>query len=359
MNYRSYGYHCSGHVTKPRNSSFNIKGLELEISDFDSGWLLDELVEENILTVPDNERTEKEFDIAVENDGSVFKELIFKASSNRTLLKGVRKLSNKLHGNIDNGRGTSCHIHYNNRYLDNIGLDSLDVTKSAEFLAPILFKISGRSSGTVSDWCKSVIRHSVKIDDVDLLKRCKPVDDIDSIDYARYRIINVNPMNTTELRIFSNYYAFDYDYIKMYLETADFILDLAQVMKNKSYEEEYNNIIEMCKNFFGKRKYKNIWDRHGLDIFFKSKKERKLITLENKKQYILNMFNAFSNGVYMNELNRQMELIRILRSINARYSLPDIRINLSRDGVNEELILEQIIQDINREFIRVESEEDE
>lgn len=358
MEYSTYGYHCSGHVTKPRRTDGNIKGLELEISDFDSGYLLDELIEENILTVPSNEDEPKEYTIAVENDGSVYKELIFKASCNRTLLEGVKVLSEKLNGRIDNGRGTSCHIHFNNRYLDNINVSKLDITKSAEFLAPILFEISGRSFSTMEDWCNSIIRYHVEIDDMDLHKRCRPVDNIDYPDTGRYRIINVNPMNTTELRIFSNYYEFDYDYIKMYLETSDFIIELAKYMKDKSYENEYDNIIKMTKEFFSKRKYKKIWNKHHLEMFFKSRKERRLIELEKKKEFILNTFENFSSIDFSNELNRQMEFLRVLRNISSRYSLPNIRFNL-KDRINEEPILVQILDNIDSEYNRINSLEDE
>ena len=358
MNYSTYGYHCSSHVTKPRRTDGNIKGLELEISDFDSGYLLDELIEENILTVPYNEDEPKKFTIAVENDGSVYKELIFKASCNRTLLEGVKVLSNKLNGRIDNGRGTSCHIHLNNRYLNNINVSRLDITKSAEFLAPILFKISGRSFSTMEDWCDSTIKYDVEINDMDLHKRCKAVDDIDCLDTARYRIVNVNPMNTTELRIFSNYYEFNYDYIKMYLESCDFIIELAKYMKDKSYENEYDNIIKMTKDFFNKRKYKKIWNKHHLEMFFKSRKERRLMELEKKKEYILNTFDNFSSINFSSDLNRQMEFLRVLRNISSRFSLPNIRFNLT-DGINEEPILVQILDNINSEYNRIEALEDE
>lgn len=349
MDYRTYGYHCSGHFTQPRRSSGNIKGLELEISDYDCGDLLDELIEENILTVPSNETEDKEFYIAVEDDGSVFKELIFKASCNSTLLKGVKKLSEELHGKIHNGSGTSCHIHINNRYLDSKGISQLDLTKSAEFLAPILYSISGRSSTSMRDWANSIIRHEINIDNVDLFERCKHVDRIDCLDYERYRIVNVNPCNTTEIRIFSNRYGFDYDYIKMYLETTDFIMDIAEYMNGKNYVEEYDKLIEMCKLFFGKRKYKKIRERHNLDIYFLNEIERRLKTLEMKKEYILDYFDKFQNMHFIDNLNRHMELLRMLRNINHRYPLENVKFMIKNE-IDEENILIQLINNIEKEF---------
>ena len=349
MDYKTYGYHCSGHFTSPRRSSGNIKGLELEISDYDCGDLLDELIEKNVLTVPSNEREDKEYYIAVEDDGSVFKELIFKASCNNTLLKGVRKLSEELHGKIHNGSGTSCHIHINNEYLDAKGITQLDLTKSAEFLAPILYNISGRSSTSMRDWANSIIRHKIDINNVDLFERSKHVDRIDCLDYERYRIVNVNPDYTTELRIFSNKYGFDYDYIKMYLETTDFIMDIAEYMHNKNYVEEYDELIEMCKDFFGKRKYKKIRERHNLDLFFLNEMERRIKTLEMKKEYILNYFDKFQNMQFINDLNRNMELLRMLRNVNQKYPLKNVKFMIKNE-IDEENILVQLINEIDKEF---------
>ena len=53
-----------------------------------------------------------------------------------------------------------------------------------------------------------------------------------------------------------------------------------------------------------------------------------------------------------------MEFLRVLRNISSRFSLPNIRFNLT-DGINEEPILVQILDNINSEYNRIEALEDE
>ena len=332
MDYEVYDYHCSKHVTKPRKTSANIKGVELEISDYDSGWLLDELVEEGILTVPETEYKENknEYTIAVEDDGSVYKELIFKASCNATILKGVKALETKLHDNICNNHSTSCHIHINNAYLKEHDIDRLDIVKCAEFMAPILFKISGRDSNSLNSWAGSIL--SCSIDDYDLMKRARKVDNIDDPHCGRYSIVNCGPMNTTEIRIFSNYYNFDYRYIKMYLETVDFIIETAEFMHNKLYSENYDELINKMKEFFGKRRFKEITTKHSIKGFFVGEKERRILNLESEIKYIRDELKRVKERT---DVDKGILLLRMLRDYNNRFRLPKVRFNLLNIDLNE------------------------
>ena len=359
--YRTYEYHSSGHVTTPKRSCGNIKGLELEISDEDSGYLLDELIDDNILTVPHNEGDKKDYTIAIENDGSVYKELVFKASCNRTLLKGVKKLEEKLNGNIYNGHGTSCHIHMNKKYIESLGLTKTDIVKASEFLAPILYDISGRDEPSLH-WCKSRIRNRISINDDDLFKRAKIIDEINFEEierYERYRIINLCPRNTIELRIFSNYYCFDYNYIKLYIETCDYLITLAEYMKGKKYVEEYDKIIEMTKNFFTRRNTKWVSIKHDLELYFLPLNQKELkqmkIQLNHFKEQMTNIKNRITNEE--NNYENMKILLRGLRNYNGRYGLPKIKFNLRNFDIDE--IINNTIENLENNIKQLEKEIEE
>ena len=258
MIYRTYEYHSSKRVTTPRKSKANIKGMELEIGNENNtpevNEKLDELIEENIIKCPENEDIDSNFPytIAIENDSSVFKELVLKASCNNTLLQGVKMLERELSNIVENDHGTSCHIHLNNEYLKTLGLNSNDITKTAEFIAPILFEISGRDINSLH-WCSSILTNC-DIEDFNLYARAQNIDNLEHIRDQRYAIVNKggNFTKTTELRIFSNYYNFNYNYIKLYLDMADFIIEIANKMKNKKYEEEYEKLIKDIEKDFMK-----------------------------------------------------------------------------------------------------------
>lgn len=347
MDYSTYGYHDSKHITKPRKSSGNIKGIELEISDYDSGYLLDELIAEDILTAPSNEHRDKEYTISIEDDGSVYKELIFKASCNSTLLKGVKKLSERLHGNITNGHGTSCHIHINNAYFQALGLTRKDIVKSAEFLAPILYRISGRDESSYFDWAPSAIH--TNIEDTDLFKRVNPIETSLTTNNGKYSLVNTGPFHTTEIRIFSNYYNFDYDYIKMYLETVDFIIELAKFMKGKSYIDEYDKIFQLTKNFFEKRRYTRIYVEQSLGDFFLNEEERKKQRLEQKLRFFKEKMRELKGMWSTNNNENCIILLRTLRRFDETYGLDcDIKFNINE--INLEEIENKILEKIENEF---------
>lgn len=362
MQFRTYGYHSSKHVTKPRNTNFNIKGVELEIDDYDCGHILDELIEDNIITVPSNERESNNgIVIACEDDGSVYKELVFKATSNRRILEGV-KLLEPLHDYISNGTGTSCHIHMNRRYIEKRGLSSYDIVKSAEFIAPILYKISGRSYNSYEEWGRSIFEYTLEIQSDDLYRRAQLIEnkggDINSYD-ARYRIINLNPLNTIELRIFSNYYGFDYEYIKMYLETVDFIIDLAEFMVNKDYVLNYEEAIKFTEEFFSKRKYKYIFEKHDLGIFFISLEEKKLRRLNEQLQYLRDNIEFIKQDIErLNNKDKAIRLLRFLRNYNTRYRLPKFEIDVTKvDYILLESIKQVLENQIEEEIESIEIEE--
>lgn len=365
-----FRYHSSRMVTKPRNCDFNIKGLELEIYSRDEDVynsvddVLYDLIQMNVLTNPNNIDEEKEHHIAIEQDGSVDSELIFRASGNKKLLEGVKVLHNYLHEVCDNTKSTSCHIHINRKYLAKRDIYSWDIIRATEVLYPILFKISGRSNDSAYDWARSYLStyYGVDYNGYDsIFKRCKKVDYIDIDEYLdeceneRYFAINTNPFDTIELRLFSNYYNFDYNYIKLYLETVDFIIELADYMKNKNYEEEYDNVMEKIKDFFSKRNYKFAWNSHSLYKFFMTKEEIRELNLKQnlqtvkrnlegiKKEYLILHESEFTKEyVNQRESNLLMRIIRNLRNFENNVG----EIPLVRFRTTENII--DIINNINK-----------
>ena len=122
----TFGYHsCSANdLLRPRSTDGNIKGIELEISDSSVRDILQDLINENYVIDESNRSSagSRDYTIIAEDDGSVWVELVFKACNNRTLLQGVKMLSEAFHGEVENNNETSCHIHLNNRHLSARGI---------------------------------------------------------------------------------------------------------------------------------------------------------------------------------------------------------------------------------------------
>ena len=353
MRHRNYGYHCSEHVIEPRKTTANIKGVELEISDYDCGEILDDMIERNLLTVPSNESEKKEYTIAIENDSSVYKELIIKACCNDTLFKHFRMLEKELHNEIDNGSGTSCHIHINNDFLQEKNIKQEDIVKATEFLAPLLYTISERSSSAYYDWCHSRIDFNTS--EPTLFERVEKVDDIRIDNYCdRYNIVNPK-RKTTEIRIFSNRCGFEYRTLKLYIEMIDFIIEIAEEMKDKLYEEEFDNLIEKIEAFFNKRNRKEFISKYQLEPFFLKEGEyhraRLMSRIGRVKEKFENIREQY-NEVHDN-FNLYIRLLRIFRD-NRRFlrNIESIEINtMNTDYINE--IENEVISNIEQEILNL------
>lgn len=353
MRHNNYGYHCSEHVIRPRKTTANIKGVELEISDYDCGEILDDMIERNLLTVPSNESEEKEYTITVENDGSVYKELIIKACCNDSLFKHFRMLEEELHGEIDNGSGTSCHVHINNDFLQEEGIRQEDVVKATEFLAPLLYTISERDSSAYYDWCHSRIDFNTS--EPTLFERVERIDDIRIDNYCdRYNIVNPK-RKTTEIRIFSNRCGFEYKTLKLYIEMIDFIIEIAKEMRDKLYGEQFDNLIEKIETFFNKRNRKEFIQRYQLEPFFLKEGEYQRARLMSRIGRIKEKFENIRHQY--NEVNDNFNLyIRLLRIFrdNRRFlrNIESVEINtLNIDYVNE--IEDTVISNIEEEIMNL------
>ena len=298
---RPFPYHCTVNtIIRPfiNDKNKNIKGLELEISD-DAYIIEQELAElenEKIIATPDNwDNIINTPNIALEEDGSVNYELIFRAQTNDKILEELEKIKN-LESIVNNNTGTSAHIHINRTYIEEeLGLTEIDIVKAAEFLNHPLFLISGRIKETAHEWAKSQLPCPIE---ANLAEKAKYVDRLNKVNYGKHNVINCIPEDTIELRIFSNKCNFNKNVINMYLETVDFIIELAEYMKNKSYTKELQNIIPLCKLHFEKL-------GEALDFFntkeeimneFKEPKELLKIAIRNEWIEIDNKLSRFMHN---------------------------------------------------------------
>lgn len=322
-----FEYHCTPNpIIAPynENKNKNIKGLELEISDDDLSIEneLAELAKEYTIATPDNwnNQFEETPNIALEEDGSVKYELIFRAQTNDKLLEEIEKIK-YLEEIVDNHTGTSAHIHINRRYIENkLGLTETDITKAAEFLNYPLFLISGRKKETAHEWARSQLPCPIE---ANLATKAKHVDKLNKVNYAKYNFINCSPEDTIELRIFSNKCNFNKYVIEMYLETVDFIIELAEYMKNKSYTKELKNIIPLCKNHFEKFGYTLDFYNTKKQIMDEFKEPKKLLKKAIKNEWITidNHIASFLNYAQIEPTSYDTirRFISIIRTLNREH----------------------------------------
>lgn len=241
MCYKLFEYHRAP-VEPVRNTELKIFGLELEISDEYADDVLEELIEENIITVPYN-MGETQHLICAEEDDSVYAELILRADFKEELVRKVAEYLAPLRC-CDNHEGTSAHVHLSRNYLNTLGVHEVDIIKAAEFLYPLLYEISGRDYDSVEEWATSYIGHEEARQTI-WSERARKVDNIKYSNGSRYWTVNCCNRNTIEIRIFSNAYDFNPQYIKSYLESADAIIKVAQHMKEKKYSTHHEEALQI------------------------------------------------------------------------------------------------------------------
>ncbi|MEE1227177.1 MAG: hypothetical protein UHM08_08770 [Bacteroidales bacterium] len=307
MQYEVYGYHCAD--TSPVNyDDLDIFGIELEIDD-DSNTvrdILNECIEDDILTSPYNEHRTRNWKV-IENDSSVFKEIILNADTVPNLLNRVKTLNNYglCSENVYNSRGTSCHIHINRRYLEKRGITALNMLKMFEFYAPFIYAISGRDLNRWNRWAEPITSTPLSL--INWKQRGEEVRHI-GFKTNRYHMVNTTRTNTIELRGFSNYYNFDYDMLKFYLSFVNFCIDEAEKMKGKYYREEWEMLVNDLKKFIDKhpaQKAHFLTDR--LFIFSEDAKRFKDLYV-SKYKYLINGlrrsptdFNMFCDWLYYHQ----------------------------------------------------------
>lgn len=240
MEYELFSYH--GANTAPIGSTDKcIYGVELEINDRDASVeeVIENAIEHNIITAPSNngETLNKK---VIEYDSSVFCEIIINADTIERLNDRLNYLNDYGFNeeNISNTPNTSCHIHMNRKYVCNVlRLSEEDIVKIFDFLAPILYRISGRDSNSFYNWTPSRISFELESNLIDWRERANRCEGLE-YDNLRYAIINGNNSRTIELRLFSNYCNFDLEVIMMYLCIVDYILhELAGANLKTDYKE--------------------------------------------------------------------------------------------------------------------------
>ena len=231
----------------------------------------------------------------------------------------------------------SDHILYVNAYIF--------LLKTAEFFAPILYRISGRDFDTQYDWAKTLIGD---IETINLYERAKKVDNLDITNSGagRYYILNCRPgANSAEFRIFSNYCNFNSELIKLYIDMIDFMMDITKEID--SYEEQYDFIMSETKRFFNKRSHKRFFHEYSLDDFFLTKEELKERMIQKQCNELRLKFDRIRRGLEYE--SRTTSLIRLLRIIrDYEFEVPNIE--LQYDGNDIDRIEEILTQDLENEL---------
>ena len=351
-----FQYHCTPNLiiqpfTEDKNK--NIKGLELEISDdkYNIEEILSELANEHIIETATTFKNSTEIpNIALEEDGSVKYELIFRAQTNKKLLEELEKIQT-LETIVKNHTGTSAHIHINRTYIEKeLGLTEIDITKAAEFLNYPLFLISGRRKKTAHEWARSTLPCPIE---ANLAEKAKQVDRITKINYAKYNFINCSQEDTIELRIFSNKCNFNKNVINMYLETVDFIIELANYMKDKSYTKEFQNIIPLTKNHFEKFEDTLNFFNTKEEIMNEFKEPKTLLKTAIKNEWIA-IDNEISRFIHHTQTEqRTYETIRrfisMVKTLNKKHEC-NYNLNINPEKTDIQQLTEKIRKDIRQTY---------
>ena len=360
---RPFPYHCTpNEIIKPfyKDINKNIKGLELEISDEDYivEQALAELADNNIIATPNNwdDPNIELPKISLEEDGSVKYELIFKAQTNEKILAELEKIKT-LEEIVQNNTGTSAHIHINRAYIeDKLGLTEIDIIKSAEFLSYPLFLISGRIKKTAHEWARSQLYCKIESN---LAEKAKCVDKLTGVRYVKHGMVNCQPEDSIEIRIFSNKCNFNKNVIKMYLETVDFIIILAKYMKNKSYMKELKNIIPLCKNHFEKLGSTLNFFETKEKIMDEFKKPEELLKILIKNEWIA-IDNELSRIIHYARIEpRNYETIRrltgVIKILNKEYEC-NYNSNIDPETTDIQKLVSKIRKNIRQTYeIKIEA----
>ena len=347
----AFSYHCSKHIVNPtKKLDKNIKGLELEINDYDAGEYLEDLIDDRIIVCPYNEDEipEEERNIAIEYDGSVDWELIFKADTINPLMKRIKELNE--YGlnpsNVNNGSGTSAHIHLNRRFLDNLGVTRMDMTKAVEFNGQLMYLFSGRNRDSLEEWCRSRLHCNI---DEDLLTKANAIDRIREVSYNRYNMLNLSGDKTDELRIFSNRCSFDYKTLRFYLEYTDMLIDLAQLMHGKSYVDNFDECVTFIDDYMlSKPRRKVFYDKYNINSILLQKEDLEHVRVIRMWESIDDRIKRFE-GLLENHSRDEntLSLLRLVRDVNR---MSNQHIDFSFNPMT--VVHQDAAQEIREDFIR-------
>ena len=359
--YRIFDYHdcdCDDILT-PHHTKLdkNIKGVELEIdhlwsSNIDREYILECAIDDGVLISEDTlHMADEDYNAVISEDGSVDCEIGLQANHERHILNKIDELNS--YGinstNFNNSAGTSCHIHNNLQFIENNGGNMLEMQRVAEFLLPILFRISGRTPSSYG-WARSRFeKHGeCEIPMKHLLETARNADKVTSIDRTHSRVCNAEHSNTAEVRIFSNSFNFDRNMIKTYIEFTDHMIDMACYMNGKSYVNEYDSLIDWTSDFIsGTRRRENSLEIFNLNELLIPKQDIALVDFNNRWRDVYLRLEALENNTGNTMEDQVMNVLRFVRHC-------DINCNTQlRFGVptyTYKVDLESIRNEVNRQY---------
>lgn len=266
-----------------------IFGLELEANDRNSWSNFSRVVDDNIICIPHNRDAynRKYTHALAKPDCTAEYEIVMQAERPRNILLKLKQINKYLNPETTHNHSAgeeyrndcSAHIHINNRYLHSKGISVGTMIGISEILAPYLYVMSGRVHSVTNSikWAHSLLEYKNKCDIFTHPSiRARILDDIvneeDLVDYASYRYYIMNAPTshgTSELRIFTNKCSFDYNRIKLFIETADFLIDLADNYEGMTYTESYEDIVDDFTNFLSRyKRRRNEVKKLNLDFIF-------------------------------------------------------------------------------------------
>lgn len=279
------------------------------------------LIDQGIIINPNNmSKIKYDHNAVLERDGSVDGEIILQADYQKNIMETINKINKELNSSVlNNTNNTSCHIHRNVFYLNKIGMTKFDYQKATEFLAGILFRISGRDKYSYSRWCQSVFERNIDISYVSMLSMARYIDNMDRLVNGKYLLCNCDHSNTVETRIFSNFHNFDPKFVKLYMDFTNLAMDIGKYMRHKSYVNEFDNLVDYINDFCNEtHRRRRILKQFNLDDYIVKKNEVKFVEFKGKWSKIYNEIEDVSQSRYMSYNDQIMHIIRIIRNNNLR-----------------------------------------
>ena len=334
---RIFGYSGSGRYTNPipSKSDKNIKGLELEVDglqheyEYDS-WddpIYDEcyLSEDDpsyngfialiragtLLTQDTVHKAKRDYNAAITYDRSVSCEITLQANQERNIMKKVSAIRQYLNNSVlNNSYGTSCHIHNNMQYIRNQGANLLEMQRASEFLAPILFKISGRDFTQYQNWCHTRCPSNILEDN--MMTFARNADRLYEADTQTHKLIcNGEHSYSAEMRIFSNHENFDYNLIKIYIEFCDLIIQMASEMRGCSYVDNFDALIEQINEFCNKnQRRRKTLKPFGLEYYVVKKQDLQYVDFYRAWNKIYTMLDECDNASDTENVKSMMRILK-------------------------------------------------
>lgn len=317
-----------------------IVGLELEIASVYDYDAFNNAIENGVLETEDSARAN--IQLEYEAQSNVEFECVFNADVPANIMARLRELNRYIAGEYSNHRETSAHVHINRAYIENVlDLDPIEYYMAAESIAPLIYKLSGRSIETWNRWTAS----NVSINE-NFINRFQLIDGIEPRtreDYggdARYELCNMQNNKTIEIRGFSNYYEGNEELIGLYIDiVADLIPEIALNMQGKAYASDYEIVLKTVAAFLEEHpaaanhneSYINTWKNWKAEV------------ITAKRAQYEQAISKYQETI--SYLNRARQQVGYDNNEAARYILSALRIN--RDLKLDSLNLLDPLRDIN------------